>query len=228
MKRARWILPPAMVVTVAILLAALAQAHRGYPRVVYFYRYEEVPPTTQANLRFVNDTWVDPGLRAVRVSAHNFEDSRELRVDEIVRGGSVYDLDAPRDSRMQQLPLAQAKRYGWIEQQLQRGGFSGLTQDLLAHALGRITHSILYGMPALRFSAITPYSPDAPGIVWLDARTHVLLQIQWSIGVVSHTERFVQQRLLAAGAVPDDFFDPIPSSHSFLDQLLDWLPGRSS
>ncbi|HWE62172.1 MAG TPA: hypothetical protein VHB98_10725, partial [Chloroflexota bacterium] len=59
--------------------------------------------------------------------------------------------------------------------------------------------------------------------VWIDARTHMPLQIQVRTFDYAFTQRVDRLQRIAPGTLPANFFDPPQPHTSFWQQALDWL-----
>lgn len=196
-------------------VAAWAHAHRGYQAVVYHWHATLRSSLARDSGTF--DEWIDPVSHRSRDAIH----SPQGITTWLFRDGMAYRLDGPGSSPS---PLPESPGQVRIDQSLQRSGFAGFDQYWFSQVDGRVVHVALHGRAALRFP-IPPATAGQPDLlIWLDARTHTLLQRRW-IGIdgVPETLTYTRQDRLAPGTLPADFFTPSRQGASPLDQMLAWL-----
>lgn len=206
--------------TLALCLAGattLTYAHHGYRSVVYYWHATLRSPLLRAPISF--DEWIDPARRWTRDS------TRGPRGDAtwLFRDGLAYRLDvqgAPSS------PAPDTPAQIRIDQLIQQRGFAGFDQYWLAHDGARLTHTTLNGRSALLVtfpSAMVGFDDT----VWLDARTHTLLQWRWvGLDGVPETLTYTSRARLAPGTLPGDFFTPRQTGTALWDRLLQELRAR--
>ena len=113
-----------------------------------------------------------------------------------------------------------------IDQLVQQRGFAGFDQYWLSKEGARLSRATLAGRPALLVtfpSAMVGFNDT----VWLDPRTHTLLQWRWvGLDGVPETLTYTRRARLAPDTLPADFFTPPQVRSTLWDRLLQALRTR--
>lgn len=205
----RWIaLLAALLLVAGGGLARWAYTHGGYPNTVY-YRQGIVTFGGSSAPPFQWQIWDDPRARATVQVYSPIACATSWRVLRAACAGG-----RPQPSSGSASPY-------W--QPLQRGGYAGVGDAWLRLRRGAIHTASLAGRPALRF---TMRWAGEHLEAWIDATTHVPLQVRWTVDAGLVLQRWLDTRTLAPGALPADFFDRPRSRSSRWDQAIGWLRDR--
>jgi hypothetical protein len=213
-------LRPALLLLAALALgmgsvATWGYAHRGYQSVVYHWHATLRSPLAKDSGSF--DEWIDPSHHWSRATSSGPSGAATW----LFRDGMAYSLDRP-DVAPSSLPESPGQLR--IDQLLRQSGFAGFNQYWLADADAPVVRTTLDGRAALRFTIPASTAGQADLTVWLDARTHDLLQRRWvGLDGVPETLTYTVHARLGPGALPADFFTPRRRYASPLDQALAWI-----